>query len=651
MKVKNILLSGICLMSGLFSACTSEDLIDGDKTQGGIDTSISIVLTTGDPATKAPATNYQYATEDEIKVSNCVVAVFKMNGDAVGDMIGGVKSFTFTSSDATTSEGKPAYTLNDIPAKTGKVRILVVANATNSDYSGFTTWSQFENATIQKELVENDLVKVGSLDIDLVPPVIGTITIPLSQLSAKVKLNIATSDPAWSYTISGITVDQINKESDLYLIDPNKQEDFAALTLSNTENSKWFDAKSFYTYENPLKNPVKVTIKGTLSEQGGKSEEKIYSFELNKTIDGARLAQGLCHGTLYDITGKIDVTTRSIDFTWSILPWSTTIREVSVDIIKPKFLVVKDTEMTMPNSTSISTEFNSSSPITISNKKVSNGSNYSNIICNITPDGGDNGNIRITSDLPINFAPKYISFTVTNEDGLSQDVKIEQYPPLYITANTSTRKPTGNNNQNNDQLYQIKTLVADFSILSTNKNDYELNEAGFTHSGTLSDRQANALKYVNDIRGNAKCGYPLTEPGTFSGKTNVSNSENTYNNVKANSTVEGEENNYRISPNFILASQNGINTISDNGNAKINCALYFESVKNADGTTTEYKQGTWRMATRSELMLIDILQNTTRCEVKKILEGSTYMNALPGKLDMMDPRITSTAVRCVRDIK
>lgn len=642
-------------MAGLFSACTSEELIDNGGTEEGKDTSLSLVLTTGEPATKA-AEGYQYATADEIKVSNCVVALFKMNGTTVGDMIGKVESFDFDASN-TTYNNKPAYSLNNIPAKTGNVRILVIANATNADYTDFTTWSQFMEASTEKALVENDLVKVGWLDKELVAPVTGKIAVPLAQLSAKVKLDISTSDPSsWTYAISKITVEKINKKTDLILTSANSQKILEQLVLDNSNNAERFADLSFYTYENPLAESVKITIEGTLSEENGISETKKYSVELNKTVDNARLAEGLCHGTLYNIKGKIDVTTRTINFSWEILPWSTTVREVSVDIIKPKFLVVKDTEMTMPNTKTVSTTFNSSSKIRMVNVSIDNGTNaYKDEQYNITWNEEEtSGTITVSTErIPQNFIPKYITFTIINEDDLTQIVKVVQYPPLYVEANTSTRKPTGSSSQNNDKLYQIKTLIADLTILSADiNNDYELNESSFNHTGNLSDRRKTARSYVNELRNSGVCGFPLTEVDIFSGTTNVENSTKNFSNVSAKSTIEGAENNHRISPNFILASQNGINSISTNSNAKTNCALYYESIKNADGTTTLFGQGTWRMPTRSELMLIDVLQNTTKCEVKKILEGKGYLNALPEKLNMMDPRVSaSTAVRCVRDIK
>lgn len=649
-------------MAGMFSACTSEELIENGGAKDGMDTSVSLVLATGDPVTKA-ATGYNYATEDEIKVSNCVVALFKMDGSTVGDMIGDVKAYTFETSNAT-YEGKPAYSLTGIPAKTGTVRILVIANANNADYARFRTWSEFMGATIQKEFVENDLVKVNFIDKELVAPVTETIAVPLSQLSAKVKLNITTSDPSWTYTVSKITVDKVNKKSDLILTDLNSEKVLEPLVLDGTTNAERFADQSFYTYENPLSEPVKITIEGTLTETNGVPETKKYSIELNKTIDNAKLAQGLCHGTLYNITGNIDVKTRLINFNWEILPWSTTVREVSVDIIKPKFLVVKDTEMTMPNVTSISTTFSSSSPVRISNIVVTNGTRYVNIESTITPSAGNNGDITIKSELPINFVPKYISFTVTNEDGLSQQVKIEQYPPLYIYNYVSKNDADAGDGQTNSNMYVFKSLVADYTSV---KDPLEVSEDWrkfgtfwgnpiYKHMGEESDRLnkgANMAKYIRD---HAVLGYPEMENVELGTVSSIKDGDDV-NNVYVGTvpcTKQDAVNNYRISPHFMLASQNGANSGMDNKEARKLCAGYVEHDRN--GFFTDHKYGSWRVATKAELFLIDILQNTTECDVKEILEGRFYNCAIPEFADFMDPRVNQNdngtrAVRCVRDIK
>lgn len=653
MKLKNILL-GFCLTAGLFSACTSES-IDGNGTEEGKDTAVSLILATGEPETKAIASGYTLATEDEIKISNCVVALFKLNGTKVGEMIGKTIPFEFKNGSDATYQDKPAYTLPKIPAKTGQVRILVIANAANKDFESYTSWDDFNKAFTEKELVENDLVKVGFTDVTLSAPVAGTIPVPLAQLTAKVKLAISTNNAEWSYTISKITVNDINKKSNLILTSANPATSPATLVMDNFENNPDY---SFYTYENPLEKVVTITIDGILKENNGPAESKSYSFELNRTVDNGRLSEGLCHGTIYNITGKIDITTRIINFTWDILPWSTTVREVSVDIIKPKFLVVKDLEMTMPNTEEISTTFSSSSPVTIQVDKVENGTTYANTKCNIKATEGNNGSINIDSELPINFVPKYITFTVSNEDGLSQQVKIEQYPPLYVSNYVSKTTASGGSGQNNNKMYTFKTLIADYSALQY--MELQLNESwtnsswgsGTGHQGTLSERQrAGAAMKAEIIK--AVLGYPQKELeyfGSVASKQNIT-SEKTY---KINSyiecTTEGASNNNLISPHFVLASQVGVNSSKNEQTAKDFCAGYIENEKS--GNIADENAGHWRVPTKAELYLIDILQNTEVCDVKKILEGGNYWSAMYSQINFMDPRRAGTnAVRCVRDIK
>lgn len=102
----------------------------------------------------------------------------------------------------------------------------------------------------------------------------------------------------------------------------------------------------------------------------------------------------------------------------------------------------------------------------------------------------------------------------------------------------------------------------------------------------------------------------------------------------------------------MLASQAGMNSPSSiYDNKKEFCRHYREYTE--DGI--EYGAGEWRMPTKAELYLIDILQNVKRCDVKKILEGGAYWAANTNIVIMLDPRTsnneTSAAVRCVRDIK
>ena len=650
MKLNNIIL-GLFVCVGLFTACTSEEEIDG--TTGGEATTFSIKIGSSDAETKSVAANYKYATDDEITVKKVTVAVFKANGTSVGELVSGPMEVMASSMTTTTSsDGKKAYEITNLVGKTGSAYILVIANS-SADYSACKSYSDFAAATESvgdgKSFTSSNLVKVGLKQVNLASAASkATYEVPMNQIAARIDLKLNPVE-GLTYFFNKVIVSNINTKSDVIINSSNAQDGIVESTVFDMTAPT--DTFSFYTFENPVATKrIKVSFEGTLTETATNNvtTNKVYSFTFNENIN---------HGYIYDVKGTLDAATRKMNFSWNLLAWGGS-KETDVDIKQVKYLVVKDLNISMPNTTTASTIFQSSSPIiSISNLTVKNGSTSSNTVSNTTINYDHNvnsGNITIISRIPINFVPDTITFTVTNNDGLTQDVTVMQYPPLYITSQSSILVPKAGNSQNNDQLYEIKTLVTDLSILSIDINDYELNEGTWYHK---SGRENRVLSDVNAIKNSAVFGYPLTESGTYSGYRYIYSGYSSYSsdryfsNVDAFTTIEGAENNTRISPDFILASQNGVNSININNYAKVNCAGYYESVKNADGSETLYGAGTWRMPTQSELMLIDILQNTTKCAVKKILEGSAYLNALPEQLEMIDPRITSTAVRCVRDIK
>ena len=118
-------------------------------------------------------------------------------------------------------------------------------------------------------------------------------------------------------------------------------------------------------------------------------------------------------------------------------------------------------------------------------------------------------------------------------------------------------------------------------------------------------------------------------------------------------TITSEENNRLISPHFMLASQAGMNSGSETSySTEVDfCQRYME--RDEDGN--QYGPGVWRVPTKAELCLIDVLQNIEICEVKDILQGGAYWNATQSVLVMLDPNTGQNydkgAVRCVRDIK
>jgi len=288
----------------------------------------------------------------------------------------------------------------------------------------------------------------------------------------------------------------------------------------------------------------------------------------------------------------------------------------------------------MANITSYTTQFQSSvenvqiSGITVNGTAISNGSQGVNITWTQNEKSGD---IVINSTLPTNFVPKVITFKVSNSAGLTQSVTVTQLPSLYLSSDISADEPGGSDGQNNNKMYIMTSLVADYSSLQ-NPDEFDENfGSGYSH---FAADPALGASYANYIRQSAVLGYPLTDAD--------------------NAVIDSDENNRRISPRFMLASQHGTTTAAGYAASRQKCIDYVEN----DQTTGE-RYTDWRMPTVAEIYMIDILQNTRASEVKKILEGSYYWSSKgSAAVKFMDPRVgqtgfstTKASVRCVRDVK
>lgn len=369
---------------------------------------------------------------------------------------------------------------------------------------------------------------------------------------------------------------------------------------------------------------------------------------------------------------------KTLGFNADIYSWGSATKVVEIIVEDFHWLYVKDKVLYMNNVNEITTTFDSSTDdlqweivdgsVLVYNTETewTSDNNYGGI--NVTNlQNTMKGSMTISSEVPDNFVGKEFKIRVWSDiSGKSETIQVYQFPPLYLTLQENTRGVDAGSSQTNSNVYEIKSLLADFSWLPTSDDEFELKEtfpSGYTHEGGNEDgystRLENAKEVVDYLRDNAKFGYPKTSAVYYSSvKSTVYNSDEDIYDVNANITVETEENSKLISPHFILASQGGANSITNYETAKKNCAGYYEIVKGIDenGNETEirYESGTWRMPTRAELMLIDLLQNLDKSLVKKILEGDRYQIAkYPTDYwyEMMDRRVNSSAVRCVRDIK
>ncbi len=206
MKLKNIFVT--ISVAGMLFSCVAEDIADTTPAVEGEDIVLNLSLKMAEVQTKAGsdvASNYTYATNDELEVSDCVVAVFRLDTDGTpGAMIGTPVAISIAGGGMDSlnirHENKKAYLLKEVPAKTGDVRILVIANPP-ADYTALTTYTAFEEAAVStaftkpSEFDAKKLIKTGYVDLKgtgkLTPQnYTSEIVVPMTQLAARIDLNI-----------------------------------------------------------------------------------------------------------------------------------------------------------------------------------------------------------------------------------------------------------------------------------------------------------------------------------------------------------------------------------------------------------------------------------------------------------------------------
>lgn len=541
-----------------------------------------------------------------------------------------------------------------------KYSIRVVANYTGVIPADGLSFSELRSLTVSSldtDKKQDYFIMDGVTSTILNDGVVIDKTIPvtLKRAAAKIRVGMSYANGFSLADNAAITKRVINYSSNSTVIDeriflPTLQS-MSSFTnqdsgAGNTNNiivysyaNDWNDNINNETYL-----IVNVPVKNTQGEVLLQNYYKVpVNFRLpsgtNPTSEETKALYKIQRNYLYDITVLVDKagsttpeTAVTLDANYVVMDWTT--KDVIVAVEGLNFLFVRDSHITLPNNTSFTTLFQSSTPdvqitdIKVNDTPISNGSNGVNISWTAN---AKYGSIVINSTLPTNFFEKDITFTVRNGIGLTQQVTVSQFPPLFLSSDISADEPGGSQGQDNNKMYIITSLVADFSNL---KDPDEFDEdfgSGYTHYAPNPELGASYAKY---IRENAVLGYPQTDAN--------------------GATLDTPENNRRISPRYMLASQHGTTTASDYNSSKAKCIVYVEN----DETTGE-TYSDWRMPTLAEIYMIDILQNTRASEVKKILEGNYYWSARgSGAVNFMDPRVGGNAftqyhasVRCVRDVK
>lgn len=283
-----------------------------------------------------------------------------------------------------------------------------------------------------------------------------------------------------------------------------------------------------------------------------------------------------------------------------------------------------------------------------------------------------NGTISLVSPNPTNVTKRYITLKVTNDDGISKYVVVEQYPLEYIQpiagyysyrddlkATGGTYEVHGTSSGSNS----TSNSYFDAKVIGTNrygeKNIYRWywSYSWWSNGWTLNDdndantgNENNMMYFVTITQTDAeyKLAHPLLE--------NVSE----YNNQSA--AVSSPENDNLVSPSFMLASTLGavssssLNSAGGWSEARSHCSYYVETYIDKDGNTQVLDD--WRLPTSAEIKVIIDYQNNpnTQTVMEEVLGGQFYYVSWSGANDGKGNAATGnnnqgTFVRCIRDVK
>jgi len=639
MKIRNIL--SVLFVGLLFTSCNSEEEVQRGN-EDGRDISFSMTLTLGEVTamTKAGgdiAEGYTYSTEDEVKVNNVVVAIFNEANGTVGECLeyksvafdGGIPNSTVT------IDGKTliAYKIDNIQAKTGKVRIVAIANSTHYEDLARLGTTTYENLKGLSETVSggtfdaSNLVKVGELAAYDLNTAVTSISVPMTQLAARIDMKftvdeepetVSTTDDTkvtnqWFYTVTKLTIKNINQKSDLILLGRDNQYDDAFSTAKDITLQNGV-ALPFYTYEklNTTLTPLSIYVtgdlqkiqvtttfnedmtiqnvtKGSIIEEEKDHSYKYEDFNPTTALEGCT-TNGIIHGNRYELTGKISMKTQRINFMVSTTPWEG-VEKFVVDVVIAdlKYLFVRETKVVMANITEYKIEFASSSNITIDQPSYATYEKYElkgNVITkgtgyydnkdkqypSIIGDLGKSGYIKITSKLPENYFPKQFVFGVHNVEGLKVlGIAVDQYPPQYLTGVVSggTNTPASPTGSTNPNLFTVTTIAPGTLVIG---DPYD-KITGLTKNDMLS----------NEL----------------------------------------------VSPRFVVASRYG--TVSGGSynydKAVKRCEVYEEHYTDERGVYHSYEAGTWRLPTLAELEFMYTIQNSDQVVNYLYNTGGQYWSA------------------------
>jgi hypothetical protein len=716
MKKHGLVYSMVVLLAWLLPACTADDdLAPAVKPAEGLTISLET------PGVLSRVTEAGNDALNENTISQAQLLIFNSEGTRTPD---GYRSFEFTDGKTeaviATGNWKNNTQLFDKGAD-ATYDIYVVANAHGGSTSlqSVTTldgllsavdedadiW-KLEGANIGTGTVDytNKRFAMSGVSSGFVPETKEdeyTIPVTMERLAAKVEVNITFSDEFKAqFTPTGF-YSSLRNYATRSLLRADKEESFTDRGIAgNGANDpmvaapeKDFDKRTaklvLYTYPTDwggdvlqetfvlLNMPGNYTV-----QEGAQSEYKGSNYYKIPVRLGDETAHQLNRNTIYRVNVTIDrMGQPQLDVPvelkpkYEVIPWTTV--TIDVDGGNLNYLEVVKDEIIMKNiEKSEEQYFTSSSSVTASieevyyydkygTKQTISRNSYGRYGISVVPAAGNFGNVTINSDVPTNNGIRYIKVKVTNEQGLSKEFTVKQYPLEYIvtvpgwysyrTDNMCAGKVVNWEAEFNKDLDRPVTSANNFSSKVYDEDENEIYTYNFKRDSwwVSTGRYQGYYEYSN-----WKAEKGTSQTGKHNNKmyfVRITKTSNEY--VlsvpamdKDGYTESSPENNLLVAPAFMIASQLGTVSQQRFNDAKEHCKEYAE--KSLD----KQVYVDWRLPTKAELEIIDKYQGVDGSVIDIVLGGKYYWAASGERVYIKNgsnyPSSDDVAfIRCIRTVQ
>ena len=295
-------------------------------------------------------------------------------------------------------------------------------------------------------------------------------------------------------------------------------------------------------------------------------------------------------------------------------------------------------------------------------------------VVNVTFDQNvTDGWIHLKSDNPENVTKRYITLKVTNKDGQSKYVVVEQYPLEYIQPiagyysyrddflSSSSANPSGvpcgyemtfytNNSYNNPT--KVSTTGFESKVFTDRMRTYSFSS---TRNGSQYKWTASASRSGYSLNNNMMYFVTITKT---SDSYKIAHPVMVFDeDMKQMVAVSSSENDMLVSPAFMLASQLGAVTANSFNwtTAQEHCAYYVETYKDKEGKT--HFLDDWRLPTSKELEVIVKYQLEATEVMDQVVAGDYYYISYQYGGSYRNGKgpgagtANGTGVRCIRDVK